>query len=129
MHLQFSAAILALALSTGMVGVLQPSSLSAQAVDQNVVAGAWIGRFGSSDWTFEFKKEAGNWSGRYMSAKDGKWHALQNVRVSDRTISFNVVSRPQLAFALSVDASDQAMSGSVTIPSGMGMPFSAVRKS
>lgn len=125
----FHAAIIATAAPICAVGLFYPGMVSAQAAPTNVVAGEWIGKFGTSDWTFAFKNESGVWSGRYMSSKSNKWHELQNLRIADRSVSFSVVSTPQLQFALSVDDTNRRLAGNVTIPSGMAMPFLATRKS
>ena len=129
MQFKFRAAITAALMSvTSVAGLSVPASAVAQNSEASPLAGQWTGRFGSADWTFEFKNEAGSWSGKYMSAKFQKWHALEKVRVSGRSVSFNVVSKPQLTFDLAVDNTNRTLSGKVTIPNGMGMPFSAARR-
>ncbi|MFA5988762.1 MAG: hypothetical protein WC803_04050 [Sphingomonas sp.] len=117
-----------LALLIGAPKLLRPTVAIAQSSPASVIVGEWTGKFGTSDWTFHFENEAGIWSVRYISSKGSMWHDLQNIVVSGNTISFDIVSSPQLKFNLSVDDSSESLSGNVEIPSGLGVPFSAVRK-
>lgn len=121
-------AVAALILLIGAPELLRPTAAIAQSSPASVIVGEWTGKFGTSDWTFHFENEAGIWSGRYISSKGNMWHDLRNIVVSGHSISFDVVSNPQLKFNLSVDDSKKSLSGNVTIPSGLGVPFSAVRK-
>lgn len=122
------AAVAALVLLIGAPELLRPTAAIAQSSPAIVIVGEWTGKFGTSDWTFHFENEAGIWSGRYISSKGNMWHDLRNIVVSGHSISFDVVSSPQLKFNLSVDDSNKSLSGDVTIPSGLSVPFSAVRK-
>ena len=120
----------AMASSLYFIGVFLPACTAAQAVDASPVAGSWTGQFGRGQWTFEFSNEGGEWTGRYMDTRHQRWHPLHNIRVSGRSVSFNIESTPQLSFSLSVDEANMVLSGLATvpdIPAGAGIPYSGTR--
>lgn len=104
------------------------SAVDAQEQAPSKVAGTWAGSFASAEWTFEFKHEGGTWSGRYMSARSGKWVPMQSLAVSGNTVRFGIDAKPPVAFRLEVDKANKAMAGDVSI-FGKNLPFSATRKS
>lgn len=93
------------------------------------VEGSWTGPFAQADWTFEFTRQDGGWSGRYMSSKYNKWHDLHSVTVSGNSVTFEIKSEPVLRFDLEIDSSGQGISGTMSVGSGLTRPFSAVRRS
>jgi hypothetical protein len=118
-------ALLALALSSN------PSSaipVEAGSVQTSSLAGVWTGSLLQKEWTFEFKAEGGDWSGRYMPPGGVKWHALTAVRVSKGAVAFSMDSKPKLSFELGLDAAKAVMSGSVVIEGVATVPFLATRK-
>lgn len=128
-RLAFGGALSALSLTTSFV---LPQSVVAQEPRASAVAGTWAGQFGPSEWIFEFRRTGRSWSGRYMDAKYQKWHELQNLQVSSNTVSFSVVSNPQLTFSLVLDnrAGTLAGTGSTpNMPPGVGIPYSGTRRS
>lgn len=116
-----------------LVSCLVAPAASSSAVAQTPVAsrveGSWTGPFAQADWTFEFTRQDGGWSGRYMSSKYNKWHDLRSVTVSGNTVTFEIVSKPVLRFDLEVVSSGKDLSGTMSIGGGMTRPFSAVRRS
>ncbi len=113
-----------------VVAVLAGSASAVVAQDHaaSKVAGTWAGSFASAEWTFEFKHEGGQWSGRYMSARSGKWAPMQSLAVSGNTVRFGIEAKPPVAFRLEVDKSNKAMTGDVNV-FGKNLPFSATRRS
>lgn len=104
------------------------SSVAAQARAGTDLAGTWAGTFAQTEWTFEFKREGGAWSGRYMSAKDKKWQPMQSLAVSARTVRFAIDSKPPVTFNLTVNPNNRILAGNVSIFS-RNLPFSAARRS
>jgi len=104
------------------------STVAAQDHAGSLVEGTWAGSFASTEWTFEFKHEGGSWSGRYMSARSGKWVPMQSLAVSGNTVRFAIEAKPPVAFSLEVDKANKAMTGDVAI-FGKKLPFTATRKS
>lgn len=130
MFLMSSAAALALALASAPNALATgeaSASLAANAPGQIIGTGAWRGSFLQRDWTFEFSHQDGRWSGRYIRSDAREWHALTQVTVSGRSVSFNFNSEPGISFALELDAEGRTLSGTATID-GLGtVPFSAAR--
>lgn len=123
----FSGAVVS---SLYVTGAAFPACIAAQSVEASTVAGSWTGQFGRGQWTFEFRHEGGTWSGRYMDSRFQRWHSLHNIRVSGRSVSFNIESSPQLSFSLSVDEANAVLSGMATVPdilAGTGIPYSGTR--
>ncbi len=104
------------------------SAIAAQDHAASLVEGTWVGSFASTEWTFEFKHEGGSWSGRYMSARNGKWVPMQSLAVSGNTVRFAIEAKPPVAFRLEVDKANKAMTGDVAI-FGKKLPFTATRRS
>lgn len=104
------------------------ASASLQSVGQSVVGGAWTGKFLQTDWTFEFRNEDGVLRGRYLTSSGANWQSLHEIVVSDRSVSFNIKSKPKVSFSLELDAPARTMSGTVTIDGMATVPFSATRK-
>lgn len=108
---------------------LAPSaSVAAPARAATDVAGTWAGTFAQTEWTFEFKREGGAWSGRYMSAREKKWQPMQSLAVSERTVRFGIESKPPVTFNLKVDPANKMLAGDVNV-FGRKLPFSAARRS
>lgn len=105
-----------------------PPSVPEQNFAKDVIEGAWTGAFLQREWTFEFTAEHDGWSGRYMTSDGNGWHPLQELIISERHISFSIVSEPKVSFSLEVDDTSQSMSGGVTIDGIATVPFSAKRK-
>lgn len=120
--------VVSLTCATASLGVLHSAPLQAETSQGNMVDGMWVGPFLKADWTIDFKNEKGVWSGRYMSSKYNKWHNLENVVVKGRSVSFNIVSTPQLNFSLALDETGKVLSGSAVLPTGSSIPFTAVRQ-
>lgn len=104
------------------------SSVAAQGRVASDLVGTWAGSFAQTEWTFEFKREAGAWSGRYMSARTKKWHPMQSLAVSARTVRFSMDSKPLVTFSLEVDPTNKILAGDVNV-FGRNLPFSATRRS
>lgn len=124
-HGMAASALLALALAS------HPSfatSVEIQTAQSNGPAGVWTGSLLQKEWTFEFKADGAEWSGRYMPPGGVKWHPLTAVRVSNRSLKFEMDSKPKLDFSLEIDAAKAAMSGMVVIEGVATVPFSATRK-
>ena len=102
--------------------------VAAQAKTAGDVAGTWAGSFVQTEWTFEFKREGNTWSGRYMSAKDKKWHPMQSLAVSERAVRFSMDAKPPVTFSLKVGPNNKTLAGDVNV-FGRNLPFSAARKS
>lgn len=107
---------------------LPSASVAAQGRAASLVEGSWTGQFAQADWTFEFTREGNAWSGRYMSSRHNRWHALQSLIVSRNAVRFSIRSEPLVSFDLEVDASNNRLSGDVTIGEGVNIPFSAERR-
>lgn len=115
-------------LAVGSTLAAPASSVAARGRVASDVAGTWAGSFAQTEWTFEFKREGGAWSGRYMSARTKKWQAMQSLVVSARTIRFSMDSKPLVTFNLKVDPTNEALAGDVNV-FGRNLPFSAARRS
>lgn len=104
------------------------SSVAAQGKAAPDVAGTWAGSFAQTEWTLEFKREGGAWSGRYMSARAKKWLPMRSLAVSGRTVRFSMDAKPPVAFSLEVDKTNKMLAGDVAV-FGQKLPFSATRRS
>lgn len=124
-HAMAASALLALAFASPPSSA---TSVEIQGAQSAGPAGVWTGSLLQKEWTFEFKADGAGWSGRYMPPGGVKWHPLTAVRVSGRSLGFNMDSKPKLDFALEVDAAKPVMSGTVVIEGVATVPFSATRK-
>lgn len=106
-----------------------PTASEAKHVEQVIAGGPWKGSFLQRDWTFEFAKQDGQWSGRYMRSDGRSWQSLQQLTISGRSVSFGIESKPKVSFALEVGSTNREMSGTVTIEGFATVPFSASRTS
>lgn len=120
-----NSALLALLLTSGPSHAMQVEAGTVQATS---LAGVWTGSLLQKEWTFEFKMEGTDWSGRYMPPGGVKWHPLTAVRVSSRSVTFSMDSKPKLGFELQIDAPRPTMSGTVIIEGVATVPFLATRK-
>ena len=119
------AAVVSAPISSGVSVLGAP--VEAQGVEKSIIGGTWTGSFLQKDWTFEFRNEDGRLQGRYMRSGGRNWQPLNEIRVSGRSVSFSIESKPKVSFALEVDAADRNMSGTVTIDGMATVPFSAAR--
>ncbi|MBX3560178.1 MAG: hypothetical protein KF780_00035 [Sphingomonas sp.] len=124
------------AMAIAMVLVSAPSesgiaetttSAAADTSEQTIGTGAWRGSFLQRYWTFEFSHQNGRWSGRYMRSDGRDWHALTELMVSGRAVSFSFVSSPRIIFALELNADGRSLSGTATVDGVGVVPFSAAR--
>ena len=125
-------ALLTLALVTYPALAIMPSA--AVAIDDAVAqpespAGVWTGNLMRRDWTFSFTANGKVWTGEYMTPGGVKWHPLNRMRVSGRSVSFEIPSKPKLIFALDIDTAAPTMTGTTIIEGMATVPFSATRKS
>ncbi|HEX8579394.1 MAG TPA: hypothetical protein VF655_07340, partial [Allosphingosinicella sp.] len=97
-------------------------------VERSIASRAWAGKFLQRDWTFEFAWKEGKLQGRYMRSDGGKWLPLNDLLLAGRSISFAIESKPKISFALKLGASDQDLSGTVTLEGVAMIPFSATPK-
>lgn len=104
------------------------SSVAAQGRAATDLAGTWAGTFAQTEWTFEFRREGGAWSGRYMSARDKTWQPMQSLAASARTVRFAIDAKPPVTFNLTVDRTNKILSGNVNF-FNRNLPFSAARRS
>lgn len=111
-----------------LVAPAASSSAIAQTPVASGVEGSWTGPFAQADWTFEFTRRDGGWSGRYMSSKNNKWDDLHLLTVSGNSVTFEIRSEPVLRFKLETDTAGQGLSGTLNI-FGRTLPFSAIRRS
>ena len=120
-----NSALLALLLTSGP-SLAMPVEVGT--VQANSLAGVWTGSLLQKEWTFEFKMEGTGWSGRYKPPGGVEWHPLTAVRVSSRSVTFGMDSKPKLGFDLKLDAPRPTMSGTVHIEGVATIPFLATRK-
>lgn len=119
---------IAMALTPNEPGITETTaSVAADTPEQIIGTGAWRGNFLQRDWTFEFSRQDGRWSGRYMRSDGRDWHALTELMVSGRAVSFSFASSPRISFALELDADGRSLSGTATIDGVGTVPFSAAR--
>lgn len=122
------AAVSAVLMSSSFASPAAPTPTAAQNMEQILAEGPWTGKFLQRDWTFEFKNEGGGWSGKYMRSDGKSWLPLNDLVVSERSVSFSIESTPKVSFSLSIDAENQNMAGTATIDGVATVPFSAARK-
>jgi hypothetical protein len=103
------------------------TQVNIQNVDQILPEGVWSGRFLERDWTFEFNKADGNWSGKYRRSDGTKWLPLNDLVVSGRSVVFSIESKPKVSFSLEVDTEKSNMAGTVNVDGVATVPFSAAR--
>ncbi|WP_125471467.1 MULTISPECIES: hypothetical protein [unclassified Sphingomonas] len=92
-------------------------------------AGTWRGGFIGSDFTFELKQSASGWTGRYTSAKAGKWADLQAVSVVANEVRFKFESQPPSAFVLTLDPTGRTLTGTATFGDHPPLPLTLTRAS
>lgn len=107
--------------------LVNTQSADAQVVEGSIVKGAWTGQFLQRNWTFEFRNEDGKRSGRYMRSDGRSWQPLNDLRIEGGSVAFDIESKPQVSFSLKRDATNQNLSGTVTIDGIATIPFSAVQ--
>ncbi len=129
MFIKFALAAAAVLSMPASAGAPSPNAPAAAAsVEQGIAGRAWTGTFLQRDWTFEFAHEGGRLQGRYMRSDGGKWLPLNDLLLSGRSLSFGIESKPKISFALQLGASDQDLSGTVTLEGVAVVPFSATQK-
>jgi hypothetical protein len=123
----------ALAAAPSAAATIESStSVAADTPEQVIGSGAWRGSFGQREWTFEFLHQNGGWSGRGGLSEERERKAITDLKISDlrvsgRSVSFSLASRPKVSFALELDASGRNLAGTATVADLATVPFSATR--
>jgi hypothetical protein len=128
--------IFSLAMMVLSAGIMSPSSTTpalpnraaAQNIEGRATEGVWTGKFLQRDWTFDFRNENGAWSGKYMRSDGKSWLPLNELSISERSVSFSIESNPKVSFSLSIDAESRNLAGVATIDGIAAVPFSAARQ-
>lgn len=118
---------IALAACAAIIGSPIPPAVIAATPSAPSVAGSWKGPFLGYTFTFEFKNEAGRWTGRYQSDKAFKWVELQNLQVSGGSVRFEVESRPPSLYTLKLDDKGRTLVGTAQIGQFPAMPLNLTR--
>ncbi|WP_447414897.1 hypothetical protein, partial [Clostridium perfringens] len=102
---------------------------SAVAQTKKTTTGMRRGGIIGTEFTFELKQYASGWTGRYTSAKAGKWADLQAVSVVANEVRFKFESQPPSAFVLTLDPTGRTLTGTATFGDHPPLPLTLTRAS
>lgn len=107
---------------------VQAQAEEAPLSSEMILEGDWRGPDGNGHVTFRFQYENGSWLGFFVSERNGKLYPVEELEVSGRSVSFRNKSTPEIVFALTVEDDNRTLSGTGTLPNGMALPYSLMRK-
>ena len=127
-------ATLAAGLTAVLTAVPSPSPAAhvqteqAPASSEMLLAGDWRGPTGNKHITFRFQYANGSWLGFFVSELNGNLYPVEDMQVSDRSVSFRLKSTPEITFDLRLEDDNRTLSGTGTHPDGIAFSYSLTRK-
>lgn len=114
-HLGKACIVLALAAAA----YVPTSAVAAAEQGTRSIAGSWRGDFGAGPWVFTFGQADGKWLGNYTYPKYNGVNPVTNLTASNNAARFSINAKTSVAFHLQLDASGNAMSGTVRFGKGV----------